>query len=113
MSQLLKLVFNFATGGQDHPANVAEISDPIKLDENYTWNVAPIVTGLVGGPPLYTIEVSNDNINWDAYSALATDVDVNNPFDDNHLSFNYIRINHKVGGATAGTVKYPLNGKQL
>lgn len=109
----IKLNFNFATGGVDHTASVDETSDAIKIDENYVWSIQPISTGIVAGPPTYDVQISNDGILWDDYSAATTGVSVDNPVGDESLKYNYVRIKHISGTTSAGTVKYPINLKKV
>jgi len=108
----INLNFTFTSDGVTHDATVAETSEAMKIDRNYVWSIQPILAGIVGGPPKYTIQVSSDNVTWDDYSTAATTVDANDPFDDDHLSFNWMRIKHLVNVTTDGTIKYPINLKR-
>lgn len=104
---------NFISAGQTIiPANADFQSDKIDISLNYTWVISPIATGIVGGPPTYSIEVSVDGgVKWVTYPgasglAIATD------FTDNDLAYTSMRINYLKGSTTAGTVEFPLILKQ-
>ena len=102
-----KEYFRF-TDGVDHDATINESSESIYVGYNCVWAIVTELTGIVDGPPLYTVQVSDDEVKWDNYRSASTDVDVNNPVDDTHLAFDYIRIVHNANGATTGSVKYKL-----
>lgn len=104
--------FEFADG-TDHDATVDESSLALESCYKYGWNITPITTGLTGGTPEYTVEVSNDNINWFEYNNLSTDVSVDDAVCDDHLTFIYMRIVHQSKGATGGTVEYVFTQKQV
>lgn len=97
--------FNF-TDGTTHDATLSETSDTLESCFNYTWSLSPLISGITGTSPLYTIEVSNDGVNWYEYNSNSTNLDVVNAVDDNHLAFTKMRIVHIGTGTTAGTVVY-------
>lgn len=109
LPQIREFVF---TDGVVHDATIDEASEGLLSCFKYGWNVTPITAGLTGGTPEYTIEVSNDNVNWFEYNNLSTDVSVEDAVCDDHLTFIYMRIVHQSKGATGGTVKYVLTQKQ-
>lgn len=100
------------TDGVNHDVLLAENSNSIKLVQNYKWSIQPIPDTVVGTSPLYTVQVSNDDIDWDDYDVLSTNVDIINAVDDTHLAFNYVRIVHIPNGVTSGNVTYKINLKR-
>lgn len=111
MSDPIKRSFNFTSDGTVHDATVGETSEPLSSCFNYRWSVTPIISGLVGGPPTYTIEVSNDNSTWFEYNSESTNISVVDAVEDDHLAFIFMRIVHTVNGATGGTVEYLFTQK--
>lgn len=108
---LIKRKFNFTSDGEDHDATVDETSEVLESCYNYTWSITPEITGIVGGPPIYTIEVSNDGVNWFNYSSSAVGVSVVNALDDTHLAFTKMRVKHEANGTTDGSVTYSFTQK--
>ena len=104
-----KFVFS---DGTSHDASVSETSESLKSWYKYEWSLAPIQSGVTGGNPKYTIEVSNDDINWFEYNNLSTDVSIDDAVDDNHLSWVYMRIVYSGTGVSAGTIEFELTQKQ-
>ena len=104
-----KFVFS---DGTSHDASVSETSESLKSWYKYEWSLAPIITGLSGATPTYTIEVSNDNVNWFEYNNLSTDVSIVDAVDDNHLAWIFMRIVYDKGTESTGTVEFELTQKQ-
>lgn len=110
MSIPFKYKFNFTSDGTDHDATVNETSDALVNCNNYVWNITPTNTGVVG-IPTYTVEVSDNGVSWFEYDLLFVDVSTVDAVEDTQLSFTMIRIVHKSGTASAGTVEYLLTQK--
>ncbi len=100
------------TDGTDHDVTLAENSDSQELTQNYIWSVQPILDSIVGTSPLYTIQVSTNDVDWVDYDTDSTDIDVVNSVDDDRMAFNYMRIVHTPNGVTSGDITYKLNLKQ-
>ena len=97
--------FNF-TDGTTHDATITETSEALDSCFNYVWSLSPLISGITGTNPTYTVEVSNDGVNWYEYNNLSTNVDIIDAVDDNHLSFTKMRIVHDATGTSGGTVIY-------
>jgi len=97
-------VFQFGDGS-DHDATVDETSTHIETPRNSGWNVAPSPIG-VSGTAQYTVEVSQDLVTWFDYATIFTNVIHNDAVEDPFSTWSYMRIAHKAGSATVGTVKY-------
>ena len=110
MSTPYKINFAFSDG-ESHDATVTETSISLEFCENFSWAVTPIPTGVTGGSPSYTIQVSNDGLIWFDYNALSTSVDIDNAVDDIHLSFTQMRIAYDGTGVSAGTVGFLFTNK--
>lgn len=102
-------IFTFGDG-EDHDATVSEISAELDNCFNSVWNIAPTESGVVGSPT-YTVEVSDDGVSWFDYDILFVDVSTVDAVEDTQMSFLKIRVNHKAGTASAGTVKYIFEQK--
>ena len=111
MNEPKKTKFEF-TDGILHNASVSETSEAIQSCYKYEWAVAPIVAGLTSEKGEYTIQVSNDNINWFDYNNLSTDVSIEDAVDDNHLAWIWMRIVYDAKNETTGTVSFELTQKQ-
>lgn len=112
MSKPIERTFNFTSDGEIHDATVDETSEALESCQNYTWSITPILVGITGGTPEYTIEVSNDGVTWFEYNNASTNVSVEDAVDDTHLAFTKIRIVHDAKGASSGTVEYKFVQKQ-
>ena len=97
--------FTFSDG-QGHDVTIDETSEPLQSCQDYKWSITPNTQLLVGGPPLYTIEVSNDGSSWFEYNSESTDITTDNAVCDDHLAFTQMRIVHKANGSTSGNVEY-------
>ena len=104
------ITFEFSDG-TTHDAGVSEISLSQELCFNTGWSLTPISAGL-DGSPTYTLEVSNDNINWFDYEDLAQNVAIENGLVDTHQAFVYARINYNASGNTTGTVQFTYTIKR-
>lgn len=93
--------------GETHDASVSEASQAIKITYKNFWSLIPVIAGL-DASPTYSIEVSNDNVNFAPYNALTTNAAIDQPFDDVHFNFLYMRVNYAAAGTTTGTVAFPL-----
>ena len=105
MANPIEREFSF-TDGTTHDATLSETSDELTSCYNYTWSISPLISGITGTSPIYTVEVSNDGINWYEYNSGSTNVDVIDAVDDNHLAFTKMRIVHIGTGTSGGTVTY-------
>lgn len=104
---------NFIFGdGVLHNASVSETSESIRSCYKYEWSIAPITAGLTSAKGEYTIEVSNDNVNWFEYNNLSTDVSIEDAVDDIHLAWVYMRIVYDAKTESTGTVQFELTQKQ-
>ncbi len=106
MSNSIRIPFNFSDD-INHDASVSEISEVQTICFAHFWSLVPGYSGL-DADPLYTIEVSNDNILFNPYSPLTEDAAIDQGFDDTHTNFIYWRINYKANGNTTGNVKFEL-----
>ena len=106
MSAPITITFQFGDG-TTHDASVSEASISQAICYKYGWSIAPIIAGLDQAPE-YTIEVSNNNIDFYSYDSLTEGADIAQPFDDVHLDWLYIRINYDAKTNTTGTVEFPL-----
>ena len=75
---------------------------------SYDWSLQLVKNG-ANGNPLISLEISNDNVNWNEYHECAKDVlfdDVDNTmrFIDEILPSRYFRICVKDNGVTTGTI---------
>jgi len=105
-----KYTFQFGDGGT-HDASVGEASASIQVCYDYAWLLVPKSTGL-NDSPVYSFEVSDDNINWQEYDPLTKDAAINQPFDDTHLTAVWIRINYNPLANTTGTVSFDITLKK-
>jgi hypothetical protein len=102
------LIITFVfSDGTTHDASISEISNSQQICFRYGWSITPEVT-FTGIEPNYTIEVSNNNVDWSAYSIEVENADITQPFDDTHFNFLYVRINYVKGATTTGSVKFQM-----
>ncbi len=106
MSNPAERKFIFTSDGITHDATVDETSEVLESCFNHVWNITPLQSLITGGTPKYTIEVSNDGVNWFDYDAASSNVSINDAVCDTHLSFTKMRVKHISSGATGGTVEY-------
>jgi len=111
MNEAKTIQFEFGDG-TSHDASVSETSNSVTNCYKYEWAVAPVTSGLTSGDATYTIEVSNDNVNWFEYNNLSTDVSIVDAVDDNHLAWIYIRIVYDAKTETTGTIEFNFTTKQ-
>lgn len=81
-------------------------SNSQELCFSYDWSIQFLKVG-ANGNPLITIEVSNDNINWDCYSVCSTDYELDADsirFIDDIMTSKYIRICVESNGVTNGNI---------
>jgi len=83
-------------------------SDEIRFDKSHDWSVTLVGTGIVGGPPTYTVEVSNDKTKWYDWDVSATDVALADSAGSDHLGYKYMRIVYTAGTTSAGTIAAQL-----
>jgi len=82
---------------------------------NYAWHLQVVKTG-ADGNPLLTIEVSNDNTNWDKLHSLSTNYVLINDsvtFKRSVSPFKYVRICVTSNGVTTGTINAKINIKPV
>jgi hypothetical protein len=106
MSNPIKLTFQFSDG-TSHDASLTEASISQAICYKYGWSIAPIVAGL-DSTPTYTIQVSNNNVDFFPYDLQTVDALIGQAFDDTHLDWLYVRINYDAQLNTTGTVEFPL-----
>ena len=108
MATKLKVNFQFSAVPALPMTGVEFVTDPISSDNSMAlvgpWSIQfePGNIPIVGGPPLYTLEVTNDGVSWAEYSPVSTDVDVNIPLEDTHFAFFNMRLRINPNGATEG-----------
>lgn len=106
------ILFNFTSDGTTHDASVSEISESQLVCFDHGWALSPEFDSLDGNPT-YSIEVANVDTpsEFGAYDTPTLDAAIDQPFDDDHLLWQYIRINYKAVDNTTGTVKFEMNLK--
>ena len=97
--------------GIEHNATVSGFSASLQSCYKYNWSLVPILTGTTSNDATYTIEVSNDNVNWFEYNNLSTDVSVEDAVDDIHLAWIYLRIVYNAKTESTGTIRFELTQK--
>jgi hypothetical protein len=102
-------IFQFGDGGV-HDAGVSEVSEAIKICFNYAWLLVPISAGL-NDAPVYSFEVSNDNINWQEFDPLTLNAAITQPFQKSILPGIWFRINYDAQANTTGTVSFNITLK--
>jgi len=107
----LKLKFLFSDG-ENHNASLSEISESIELCHNYGWLLVPKSDSLDGNP-MYSFEISDDDINWQAYESRTENAAIDQGFDDTHMLGTFVRINYNALTNTLGTVAFDITLKQL
>jgi len=111
MNKPIKTKFIFSDG-TSHDATVSETTQSISSCYKYEWSLTPIKTGMTELTSTYTIEVSNDDVNWFEYNNLSTDVSIIDAVDDTHLAWIYIRIVYDAKTESTGTIEFELTQKQ-
>lgn len=113
MSQPTQITFQFGDGGV-HDASVSEISTEQPICFNYGWSIVPDAIGIGGGAaPKYTIKVAQKTGPFQPYDDAVVDADVDQPFEDDHISWTRIRIDYDAKTNLNGTVKFILELKQM
>lgn len=105
-------VVNFNIGGVpavsvDATSNFT--TDGIKFPNSLSWSVTFKRNAIVGGTPVYTVEVSNNEITWYDYNNLSTDVSLEDSVADDSMSFTFMRIQYLASGVSSGTLDVELN----
>jgi hypothetical protein len=98
--------------GTTHDASISEISEALLSCYKYEWSLFPVTSGLSSSDGTYTIEVSNDNLNWFDYNNLSTDVSIEDAVDDIHLAWIYMRVVYSANTESSGTIEFNLTTKQ-
>lgn len=111
MNTPIQTKFEF-NDGIVHDASISGTSEAIRSCYKYEWSIAPITAGLTSAKGEYTIEVSNDNVNWFEYNNLSTDVSIEDAVDDIHFAWIYIRLVYDAKTESTGTVQFELTQKQ-
>ena len=106
---MAKVIITFSDGAS-HDASVTEVSGSIEICHFRGWSLIPVSSGL-DAAPTYTIEVSNDDINYAPYEDVVVDAAITQGFDDDHFQFSYVRINYDAQSNTTGTVSFTINFK--
>ena len=106
------LKFNFTSDGKTHDAAVSEISESLLVCFDHGWSIFPEFSGL-DADPTYSIEVANIDSpsQFNPYNSLTLDAAIDQPFDDTHLNWLYVRIDYKAVDNTTGTVKFDMELK--
>lgn len=104
-----KLEFNFTSDGKTHDASVTETSESLLVCFDHGWSLLPEVSGL-DGSPTYSIEVANVDSpsQFSPYQIETLNAAIDQPFDDTHLVWNYVRIAYDAQDNTTGTVKFEI-----
>lgn len=105
------ITFKFASDGKVHDASVSEISESQQICSDYVWLLVPKSTGL-DQSPTYSFEVSDDNVNWQAFLPETEDALITQPFQKSDLAGRYYRINYNALTSTTGTVQFDITLKQ-
>lgn len=101
-----ELQFLFGDGAT-HDASVTETSASLEFCASHFWSLIPVFASL-DASPLWTLEVSNDNVTFSPYDAVTLDAAIAQGFDDNHLAFKYVRVAYDANGNTTGTVSFTM-----
>lgn len=107
MSTVLFKISGAEAQGVDATNDVT--TDAFKLGESYDWSVSLNDTGVTGGPPTYTIEVSNNSSKWYEFNQNSTDVALADSVTAEYFGFKYMRVIYSANGTTAGTVDFELS----
>ncbi len=107
----IKQIFTFG-GLPTTDLSADSISDPLGVCGNYSWLLAPVVTGVTGSPT-YTFQGSTDGVTWFDYKDQATNVPLDDPdaLDDDHLTPTHIRVVTTSNGGT-GTASFTITYKR-
>lgn len=101
-----ELQFIFGDGAS-HDASVTESSESLVFCDSHFWSLIPVVASL-DASPLWTLEVSNDNVTFSPYASETDGAAIAQGFDDNHLAFKFMRVTYTANGNTTGTVEFTL-----
>lgn len=107
-------VINFELLGVDITAGDATsnfTTDKYEFKSSHDWSVSIEGTGIVGGPPTYTVEVSNNDSLWYEYNNSSTNIDIADSVADHYFGFRYMRVIYSANAASAGTVHVQLSIK--
>lgn len=86
-------------GSTTTPLTADVVSDSLKVEQTYAWNISPSTTDLTGAPT-YTVEVSNNDVDWYSYDDLFTDIALTKAVESEAISFLYVRVAITSNGAT-------------
>ena len=84
-------------------------TDEIQFPNSLSWSVTFKRNAVVGGTPVYTIEVSNNGNTWYDYNNLSTDVSLEDSVADDSMSYTFMRIQYLAAGVSSGTLDVELN----
>ena len=84
-------------------------TDPYVFCHSHDWAVSLLDTGLVGGPPTFTIEVSSNNVKWYEWDVLSTNTAIEDSPDATYMSYKYMRVVYSANGTSAGTIDFELD----
>lgn len=84
-------------------------TDAYPFTHSHDWSVSLNDAGLVGGPPTFTVQVSNNKTKWYDWDALSTDTAIEDSPDAEYMSYKYMRIVYSANGTSAGTVDVELD----
>ena len=84
-------------------------TDAYEFLNSHGWSVSLNDSGLAGGPPTFTIEVSNNKTKWYEWDVLSTNTAIEDSPDASYMSFKYMRIVYSANGTSLGTVDVELD----
>ena len=111
MSKIRGFPFLFS-GNELHDASQDAVSEALELCFNHHWSLFPAAVSL-DGSPLWTMEVSDNLIDWAPYDDLMENAAIDQPFDDDHFAWKYARIVYTAADNTTGTVSFKIFLKSL
>lgn len=97
---LLKIGGNPAV---DVDATIDFTTDAYTFCNSHDWAISLTTVGLVGDP-VYTVQVSNDEITWYDYALEATNVAIIDSIAHDRMSFLHLRVKYLALTTTSGTV---------
>jgi hypothetical protein len=84
-------------------------TDAYQFEHSHGWSVSLSDTGLAGGPPTFTVEVSNNLSKWYEWDSLSTDVAIVDSPDATYMSYKYMRVIYTANGTSAGMIDFELD----
>lgn len=78
-----------------------------EIEIQHGWSLAPVVTG-TPGLAKYTVQVSQDDVDYFDYKSLAIDVPIETALQDIDFNWRFMQIVVVPGGPSSGTVQLGL-----